>query len=163
MKVKIQKRGGPTIADKLWSAIRDTDASWTVPEISKKVKVPAGPTRIYIALLRAYGYVEPVGSIQPETKHAGWTTVYKLVRNTGRRAPRGVKHGGRTVDLWDPNLDPPLPAREIKKIRRELGLTLADFAEAIGWQRTSARHVRSLETGEKPVPPDLAEKIINLT
>lgn len=136
---------------RLWDVLRRAGQTLGVGELAGRARASEVYARRYVATLAAAGYLEDKG---PGTQGRAWT----LCRDTGPKAPRLRKRGTEIVGLWDPNLDPPMPAAELAAIRAAAGLTLARFAEALGWSPTSAIHVRRMEAGTKPISPEIAAK-----
>ena len=131
---------------RLWTCLRRGRA-FTVSDLAKAASASPVYARRYISFLADADYLEG-------KRWGEW----RLTRDTGRLAPRLTKEGVDFVGLWDPNLDPSMTPRELAGVRAALRLTLAGFAEALGWSPKSAIHVRRMERGQKPISPEVAEK-----
>lgn len=98
-------RPAPHPQQRLWTAIRILKRNIDVAGLALTARTPPHAAKAYIGLLVRAGYME----VQHHGgRKAGNVSVYRLVRNTGRRAPvRAI-----TV-MHDPNTDEafPLPQR----------------------------------------------------
>lgn len=135
------------IADRLWSAMRDTQKWWSVNDISLETGASGRYTRRYVRALKDAGYIE--ASDEAKRFHS---TYYKLIKDTGKTAPILRGRDG-SLAVYDPNLSD-MTGAELENIRCKLDLTLREFADIIGVR--DPRTVRRYETMQH-VPPQVAQ------
>jgi len=96
---------------KMWASMRVL-ASWTNSHIATVTEAPEASIRRYVVRLAAAGYLREVGKQNAGKKRE---KVWRLVRNTGPKAPRASIHGvtdlnnGKTYDV---------SGAEVKVVRR---------------------------------------------
>ncbi|WP_457634714.1 helix-turn-helix domain-containing protein [Persephonella sp.] len=88
---------------KIWDLIR-TIPQFTVKDLSKKLPVHPESIRIYVKHLRRAGYLE----IVKKTQYDGF--LYKLVRNSGGKAPVLRIPTKGTPKIYDPNKNKTYPS-----------------------------------------------------
>lgn len=83
---------------KIWRSMR-MHRSFTCDDIVMTSESSPGNVRTYVATLAKHGYLLCVGS--SKTIHGRFKPVWRLIRNTGPKAPRRLQDG---KIVWDPNL-----------------------------------------------------------
>ena len=88
---------------KIWNLIRAL-SQFTVKDLSQKLPIHPESIRIYIKHLRRAGYLEVVKRV----KHYGF--LYKLVRNSGEKAPVLRLSRNKPPVVYDPNKNKTYPS-----------------------------------------------------
>ena len=130
----------------LWDTLRSGYRSWTTADIAEETDSSLVYARKCLRVWALAGY------LTASRRGEGGNEVEYTFTEGPALAP-SILRDETAVDC-----SPGMTASELAALRRRLGMSLAQMAEAIGWQKTSARSIQRMEKGSKSIRPDLAEK-----
>lgn len=123
----------------MWTALR-RGGELTLGTLAAASGSEASSVRVYMHALQVAGYLAHEGDI------------YRLINDTGARAPSASTARGATV-VYDWNLNPPMRGSELRHIWQDTALSLSAFGAALGLGGNAATRLRQMMDGQRPISP----------
>lgn len=141
--IKRQPRAPKGGRQAMWSTLRKADAPVDIETLAEKSGAAITSVRGYLRILAQHDYVQST---------AGG---FLLLKDTGKAAPSVSVNEG-TLHDW--NLNPPMPAKELRAIWKASGLSMRQFCLALGLNGNHQTKLRAMMDGKKPASPEVERR-----
>jgi hypothetical protein len=130
---------------RIWDTLRRARSPLSVTEIAKRAECNEDTLRVYLSALRRHEYIEIADHQYTITKRPG---------------PICPSSNAAKNEFRDWNLEPPMDPEDLRQIWALSGLTMRQFALALGMGEGTGTRLRQMIEGQRMISDSIRERAL---